>query len=227
MEAVVLAGGLGVRLRHILQNLPKPMAPIAGRPFLEILLSTLARKGFTRIVLSLGYKADYIQSHFGCQYEGMNLVYAIEEKPLGTGGGLRLAMDKVVSNHVYVFNGDSYLDLEIPEVEKQWNEDARPIIVGYYVPDVLRYGCLSYKGKLVNGFNEKKLSGPGIINAGCYVLNRNQLDTFPIGKKFSLEVDFLPEAVNCGKFDIFLTNGKFIDIGVPEDYLRAQKELIF
>lgn len=226
MEAIVLAGGLGTRLRLIVSDVPKPMAPIAGRPFLDLLLTALARKGFRRVILSVGFMAEKISGHFGSSHAGMKLVYVQEEQPLGTGGGLRLAMEQMASDHVFVFNGDTFLDLEVSAVEEQWLARRRPIIVGREVPDTARYGRLLAQDGRALGFMEKGVEGPGLINAGCYVLGRGQLDTFEIGTSFSLEIGFLAPAVARGEFDVFVTRGKFIDIGVPEDFLRAQTELV-
>ena len=117
MEAIVLAGGFGTRLKSVVFDLPKPMAPVAGKPFLERLLKSLAQKGFTRIVLALGYMAEKVIEHFGSRFEGMELVYEIESTPLGTGGAVRLALTQCLTDHVFVFNGDTYLDLEVSHVE--------------------------------------------------------------------------------------------------------------
>lgn len=225
MEAVVLAGGFGTRLKQAVPDLPKPMAPIAGRPFLEILLDSIARKGVRRTVLSLGYMADKIVQHFGGSYAGMELSYAVETSPLGTGGALRLALAQCEQDHVFVFNGDTFLDLEIDAVERQWQHDRHPIIVGREMPDTMRYGRLLVDGKRVVGFAEKGIAGPGLINAGCYVLSKDQLDSFPLNSAFSLEADYLSKMVCKTPFDLFVTSGQFIDIGVPEDYQRAQSEL--
>ena len=119
MEAILLAGGIGTRLRSVVPNLPKPMAPVAGRPFLEILLNSLAKKGFKRVVLSVGYMAEKVVSHFGYNFVGMELVYEIEETPLGTGGAVCKAIAQCNTDHVFVFNGDTYLDLEVAEVVAQ------------------------------------------------------------------------------------------------------------
>jgi D-glycero-alpha-D-manno-heptose 1-phosphate guanylyltransferase len=224
-EAIVLAGGFGTRLREVVADLPKPMAPIAGRPFLELVLRSLARKGFDRVILSVGFMAEKIMGHFGSQFDGLDLVYATEYQPLGTGGGVRLAMDAVRSDHCFVFNGDTYLDLEVDAVEQRWRSSGRSLIVGREVTDTARYGRLLVEGERVMGFTEKGVSGPGLINAGCYVFRRDQLDRFPLNHAFSLEADYLVGAVAEGAFDVFVTHGQFIDIGVPEDYFRAQTEL--
>lgn len=225
MEAIVLAGGFGTRLRQVVQDLPKPMAPVAGRPFLEILLTSLARKGFRRVVLSLGYMAEKVVAHFGDRFAGMELVYEIENTPLGTGGGVRQALTMCKADHVFVFNGDTFLDIEAADVESQWQTFHTPIIVGREVPDTLRYGSLDAAEGRVLGFAAKGVSGPGLINAGCYVLPQDILNGYPPGQPFSLESDFLAKVVRTQRVDLFVTNGRFIDIGVPEDYARAQNEL--
>jgi D-glycero-alpha-D-manno-heptose 1-phosphate guanylyltransferase len=225
MEAIVLAGGFGTRLREVVPDLPKPMAPVAGRPFLEILLTTLASKGFCRVILSLGFMADKVIAHFGEQFAGMELVYEVEDAPLGTGGAVRQALTRCREDHVFVFNGDTYLDLEVGDVEAHWQMHQVPIIVAREVPDTARYGRLDTAQERVIGFLEKGMAGPGLINAGCYVLPVAILNGFALGQTFSLESDFLAKTVGVQRTDLFVTNGHFIDIGVPEDYARAQSEL--
>jgi D-glycero-alpha-D-manno-heptose 1-phosphate guanylyltransferase len=226
MEAIVLAGGFGTRLRQLVADVPKPMAPIAGRPFLEILLSSLAQKGFSRVILSLGFMAQKISGHFGSEFSGMKISYVVEEQPLGTGGAIRLAIEHVSADHVFVFNGDTFLDLEVQKIEEQWSLNHRSMIVSREVSDTARYGRLLLADGKLDGFSEKGVSGPGLINAGCYVFSINQLDAFGVGTAFSIEADYLVPAASAGLFDIFVTHGQFIDIGVPEDFLRAQTELL-
>lgn len=225
MEAIVLAGGFGTRLRQVVPDLPKPMAPISGRPFLEIFLLSLSNKGFTRVVLSLGYMADKIVSHFGNSFSGMDLIYEIEEAPLGTGGAVRQALTRCSADHAFVFNGDTYLDLEVADVERYWHKHHVPIIVAREVSDATRYGCLDICNGRVKSFTEKGEAGPGLVNAGCYVLPVNLLNEFSLGQCFSLETDYLIKAVKSRHIDVYVTKGHFIDIGVPEDYARAQLEL--
>ncbi len=225
MEAIILAGGFGTRLRQLVPELPKPMAPVAGRPFLEILLSALACKGFKRVILSTGYMAEKISSHFGEQYAGMELSYVVEEQPLGTGGAVRLALTQCYEEHVFIFNGDTYLDLEVDAIEKLWQIHKRPIIVGREVLDTARYGRLLTATGSVSGFTEKGVAGPGLINAGCYVFCRHQLDSFQPYLAFSLETDYLATEVTHKIFDVFVTEGLFIDIGVPQDFQLAQTML--
>ena len=222
MEAIVLAGGFGTRLREVVPDLPKPMAPIAGRPFLEILLSALARKGFTRVVLSLGFMAEKIIAHFGESYEGIHLVYEVESRPLGTGGAIRAALTRCASDHVFIFNGDTYLDLEVHELESLWQSRRHPVIVVRKVPDTERFGRVEMSDGRVNAFLEKGMSGAGLINAGCYVLPKDALDDFALGQPFSLETEFFIKYLQRIRFDGFVTHGQFIDIGVPDDYVLAQ-----
>lgn len=225
LEGIILAGGFGTRLKTVIPDLPKPMAPIAGRPFLEILLHSLSRKGFTRIVLSLGYLADKIIGHFGKEFAGIELIYAVEYQPLGTGGAIRLAMEKCNEDHQFIFNGDTYLDLEIDAVEFLWQQQYSAIIVGREVSDTSRYGRLIIENDKVIGFSEKGVTGRGLINGGCYVLGKDQLNDFPVNSAFSFETDYLAKIIKNSPFSLFITSGDFIDIGIPADYARAQIEL--
>lgn len=225
MEAIVLAGGFGTRLREIVPDLPKPMASIAGRPFLEILFSMLARKGFTRVVVSLGFMAEKIILHFGDSYLGMNLIYEVELQPLGTGGAIRAALPHCLTDHVFIFNGDTYLELEVDELEHLWQVNRHPMIVVREVSDTARFGRVEMCDGRITAFLEKGMSGVGLINAGCYVLPKDTLDDYSLGQPFSLESDFFVKQLQSIRFDGFVTHGRFIDIGVPEDYALAQTVL--
>ncbi|AIP60498.1 nucleotidyltransferase family protein [Burkholderia pseudomallei] len=223
-EAIILAGGFGTRLRTVVSDVPKPMAPIAGRPFLEILLTRLSEKKFSRVVLSVGFMAEKIMSHFGDRFAGIDLAYSVESDPLGTGGALKATLPYCEGDHAFVFNGDTYLDLEVDELDDGWQTGGFPTIVARQVPDTGRYGRLVVDGGRVTGFAEKGVSGPGLINAGCYVLPKDIL-AGETAEAFSFETDFMSSAVQSRRFDVFVTRGQFIDIGVPEDFYRAQDEL--
>lgn len=222
IEVIILAGGLGTRLRAVVPDVPKPMAPVAGKPFLALLLRGLALQGVKRVIISMGYKAEAISNYFGTQFDGMELVYSMEDIPLGTGGALRSAFSLCHKDHVLVMNGDTYLDLNICMLENTWQRKRRPLIVAQEVMDTARYGRLEIKDGRVVDFGEKAVMGPGLINVGCYLFPTNLLDNFPVGQTFSLETDFLATAVRLTPFEVFNTHGRFIDIGVPEDYARAQ-----
>jgi D-glycero-alpha-D-manno-heptose 1-phosphate guanylyltransferase len=223
-EAIILAGGLGTRLRGVVSDVPKPMAPIAGRPFLEILLRRLSAKKFTRVILSIGFMAEKIMDHFGDHFAGLDLVYVIEDRPMGTGGALKMALPHCQGDHAFVFNGDTYLDLEVDQLEECWQAERVPMIVAREVPDTSRYGRLIIDSGRVTGFAEKGVPGPGIINAGCYVFPSDIL-AGESSEAFSIEIDFIARELATRRFNVFVTQGHFIDIGLPEDFYRAQNEL--
>jgi D-glycero-alpha-D-manno-heptose 1-phosphate guanylyltransferase len=221
-EAVILAGGKGTRLQSVVSDVPKPMAPIRGVPFLHGLIESLVRKGFTHIILALGYQADLISDYFGDVFLGVPISYVVESEPLGTGGALRLAMTACRSDHVYALNGDTYLAIDFDRVDALWRAHKQPILVGCAVDDVSRFGALVTEDDYVVSFSEKDKKGPGVINSGCYVLSANQLDFMPLHQPFSFEKDYLIQAVSRRVFRAFVATGFFIDIGVPSDYQRAQ-----
>lgn len=223
-EAIVLAGGFGTRLRSVVSDVPKPMAPVAGRPFLELLLGHLARNRFERVVLSVGYMAEAISAHFGDAWRGLRLEYAVEQTPLGTGGAIRSALARCGSSHVHVFNGDTYLGLDCAATETLWAACGAPIIVGLHVADTARYGRLEADddGRILRFLEKEASGGPGLINAGCYVLPREIAQEFPAAERFSFETDYLREAVGRRVFLMHRADAEFIDIGTPEDYSRAQ-----
>lgn len=223
-EAVILAGGFGTRLRAVVSDVPKPMAPIGGQPFLALLMAHLARNGFHRVVLSVGYLADAIVAHFGSEWRGMAVDYAREDAPLGTGGAIRAALARCHADHVHVFNGDTYLGVDCAVTEALWDVRRTPIIVARQVSDTARYGRLEVDADgYVTGFLEKAASGgPGWINAGCYVLPASIVDEFPPDDPFSFETGYLRDAVAHRPVLACPTDAEFIDIGTPDDYARAQ-----
>lgn len=224
-EAIVLAGGLGTRLKAVVTDTPKPMAPIGGRPFLSILLERLAAQGIGRVVLSVGYKASDIVNYFGKSFAGMEVDYEIEARPLGTGGAVRASLARCTSDPVLVLNGDTFLELDIATLNELWTLHHAPVIVARDIADTSRYGKLVTRDSRVVGFEEKSTGGPGLINAGVYLFPRALAERFPDAVNFALERDFLAHEVRCQEFRLFVSNGYFIDIGVPEDYARAQHEL--
>ena len=226
MQAIVLAGGLGTRLRGMVPELPKPMAPVQGRPFLAFILDRLVDAGFKVAILAVGYRREVIRSHFGERYRGLILRYSIEADPLGTGGAIRLAWSVTSASNVFVVNGDTYLELDYRGMlETHVRGEALLSMAVCHVPDAGRYGALDLRNGRICGFREKGPSGPGWINAGVYLLARQLLAHFPAQTAFSFEQDLLVAKVGALQPLAFVTNGLFIDIGVPEDYTRAQKLL--
>jgi D-glycero-alpha-D-manno-heptose 1-phosphate guanylyltransferase len=230
MEAIVLAGGLGTRLAARLVNVPKPMAPVAGRPFLEILLHQLARAGCTRVVLSVGHLHQVIENHFGTAFRGMAVDYAVESAPLGTGGALRAALGVVQEDSALVLNGDTFLDADYAAMLRFHQKEAAPMTMAVtHCADIARYGGVLIGGTAENlrvtGFEEKGRSGSGWINAGAYVLRRDLRWSAHLPEKFSFETDFLGPQIRPLAPAAFPVSGFFLDIGVPEDLDRAQTEL--
>ena len=225
LEAVVLAGGLGTRLSSVLDGLPKPMAPIGGRPFLEILLSGLREAGCPQVILSTGHGSQVIKQHFGDQFRGMRLRYSEEKDPLGTGGAIRQALSMIDGERGLVLNGDTVVTLDYAGMEREHVESGSQISIAVIeTADSQRYGKIVVSNGVVERFAEKSDSGRGLINAGVYVIDRS-VDWRSVGQKFSMEKDFLAPFVADLRPHAFVTSGYFIDIGIPEDYTRAQTEL--
>ncbi len=225
MQAIVLAGGLGTRLRGVVPDLPKPLAPVGGRPFLAIVLRQLSRHGFRSVVLSVGYRHEMIRDAFGERFEGLTLVYAVEEQPLGTGGAIRLAVRACDDRDVFVLNGDSYVELDFADMQTIHRESGAVLtLCAVEVPDASRYGRVLGENGCVIGFAEKSIAGPGLVNAGVYLMRRDLLEaTTPAA--FSFERDVLAARVAELRPRVYVSHGRFIDIGVPEDYARAQDML--
>lgn len=222
MEAVILAGGFGKRLRSTVPNAPKPMAKIAGIPFLEILLKKLHKKGFSRIIISTFYKAKIIKEYFGDSFLGMKILYSNDQKELGTGGALRAAEEMCKENHYYVFNGDTFFDIDIELMESFWSKNKKPIIVATKVRNCERFGTIKIERNYLVGFDEKNSNSGGLINAGCYLFPKNFLKDWELGQNFSLEKDLIQKIFQLNKIMCLKMEGLFIDIGIPEDYNRAQ-----
>lgn len=224
MQAIVLAGGLGTRLRSVVTDLPKPMAPVAGRPFLAWILDRLAQAGFDCVVLAVGYRHEAIEHHFGNAYRGIALDYSVEERPMGTGGAIRLAADRIGAWPVFVLNGDTFLDLDYRAMlDAHLQGRERMSMAVCQVADTTRYGALDLQDGHVRGFLEKGRPGPGFINAGTYLLSEGVLDRIPRDEPFSFEQQLLVPEVSAIRPAVFASDGLFIDIGVPEDYASAQQ----
>lgn len=224
MQAIILAGGLGTRLKSVVPDLPKPMAPVAGRPFLAWVLDRLVDAGFERVVLAVGHRHEAIREHFGEDYRGMALRYSVEHTPMGTGGAIRLAVDHVTALPVFVLNGDTYLELDYRTMLAAHQQSGASLSVAVCnVPDVSRYGALELEGNIIHGFHEKGRTGSGFINAGAYLLSTGTLQQIPVNVAFSFEQQLLvPHVVELQPM-AFRTEDRFIDIGIPEDFERAQQ----
>jgi D-glycero-alpha-D-manno-heptose 1-phosphate guanylyltransferase len=226
MEAIVLAGGLGTRLRSRVADRPKPMAEVAGKPFLAWLLDYLALQGVTDVILSIGYRGEVIADYFGERHGPLAVRYAVEDEPLGTGGAIRHALAESRRDPVWVVNGDTMLCLDYRAMAaRPRGAGAAMTMALRRVPDAARYGAVGLSGDRVSGFAATGKSGPGLINSGVYLLSQDLFLGHDLPTKFSFERDFLPLAVRRGLVAAFVTDAWFIDIGIPEDYDRAQSEI--
>ena len=225
MEAIVLAGGFGTRLKHILHDVPKPMAPVRGVPFLEFVLENLLRFDVKRAVLATGYKSDIIEKYFGDSYKGMALVYSVETIPLGTGGAMRLALERCSEEDVVVLNGDTYFDVDLNAMMDVHRKNGLPVTVAVkQMRNFDRYGTVLSVEGLITRFDEKTKTEEGVINGGVYIVNRSTFEGMSDGP-LSFEKDYLEKFVDEKRLGSFESEGYFIDIGVPEDYYKANKEL--
>jgi len=223
MEAIVLAGGLGTRLRSVVSDLPKPMAPIDDKPFLEYILKYLRKNGITRVILSVGYKWETIKEYFGNNFEDIELIYSVEDEPLGTGGAIKKAINEVNSDKVFIINGDTFFDVDLKNLVLK--DNSKLILSLKNMIDFDRYGCVeSDGGDFVTKFTEKGYKESGNINGGIYLASKGIFDEFNLSEKFSFE-EFMQVNFNELKISVKVFENYFIDIGIPEDYQKAQSEI--
>ncbi len=224
VSVAILAGGLGTRLRSVIADRPKVLAPVAGKPFLAHLLDRLADAGVRQVVLLVGYAADQVRSAFGDRYGGMELAYSVEPEPLGTGGALRFALPLFDHETVMLLNGDSSCDLNFAAFAQfHRTHDGMASIALTSVENAARFGRVVFGADgRVQHFEEKQPKpAPGWINAGIYLLNRSLIEAITPGCAVSLERDLMPDWVADGSVFGFAGGGRFIDIGVPESYAEA------
>jgi D-glycero-alpha-D-manno-heptose 1-phosphate guanylyltransferase len=225
MEAIVLAGGLGTRLRAAVPDLPKPMAPVNGRPFLERLLDYWIAQGVTRFILSIGYRHEAIAAHFGAAFHGSTITHVVEEQPLGTGGGLLLASGALMQAGPFmVLNGDTFFEvalMRLREFHAAHRADATLSL--FRTPQQGRYTGINVgKAGEIRSFGTGARGG--LANGGVYLMERSLLEggSWQPRSVLSLEEDILPVAVQAGKRVYGMEcAGRFLDIGVPDDYARA------
>jgi D-glycero-alpha-D-manno-heptose 1-phosphate guanylyltransferase len=225
-EAIILAGGLGTRLRSVTgTDLPKPMALIAGKPFLHHLLAQLKRWNVERVVLSVGHKYEIIRDAFTEHYLGMQIAYSIESEPLGTGGAIRQSLE-LISDSCFILNGDSYFNIALESLEDVFSINSADLVMALHgVEKSDRYGTVVMNEQhRVTQFNEKNYVAEGYINAGIYFTSTALLERLPQAKKFSFELDYLKPYSLRDKIYGVTGEGYFIDIGIPEDYRKANRD---
>lgn len=229
MQAIILAGGFGSRLQSVVSHVPKPMAEIADKPFLFYLISKLHQQKFKKIIFSVCYLKEKIIDYFGNNFFGIEIVYAVEDIPLGTGGAILNCWQYIDDNKpVFVFNGDSFLDVNLTKMLNfHLERNANFTISLKYMHKPYRYGLVEFnENNLVTNFKEKSTeTEEGYINSGIYILNPKILKDFDLPHKFSFEIDFMCKYFDKILLNVFRSNDYFIDIGIPEDYHKAQTEI--
>ena len=228
MEAIILAGGLGTRLRSVVPDLPKCMAPINGIPFISYLIDHLNKEGITNFVFSLGYKSEAFISLIEEKLPMKNFTVVIEDEPLGTGGAIKLACEKVKNENVIALNGDSLFKVNLKALMNfHLTNKANCTLALKPMKNFDRYGSVEVDTlNKIMSFKEKKFVEYGNINAGVYAINIPSFIQLPLTSKFSMEQDYLEKYTKEGFFNGFIQDNYFIDIGIPEDYARAQIEIL-
>lgn len=224
MEAIILAGGFGTRLSHIVSDVPKPMAPVNQKPFLEYIFNYLINNAVKHVVLAIGYKGDIIEEYFGNNYKGINITYSTEDTPLGTGGAIKKALNYCKNDNVFIINGDTFYDVNLNLMEDFHNNKESNLTVAVKIMhDFDRYGSVTIQDDKIIEFKEKKKTVSGKINGGTYVINKSVFGTIK-NESFSFEKLVL----ESGIVDLyaFESDGYFIDIGVPDDYYKAQEDFL-
>ena len=230
MQALVLAGGEGTRLRPLTLTTPKPVMPLAGRPFLSFMLDWAHGHRVDEVILSCGFMSDAVKSVLGDIYEGMRLRYVIEEEPLGTAGPVRLAYDEgLLEERLLVLNGDVLTDIDLTgELEQHERTGARATLALYPVEDTSSYGVVPTddEGRVEDFIEKGGGDAPSNrINAGAYVLERDVVESIPAGRAVSFEREIFPTLVGDGLYG-YAAAGYWIDIGTPERYLEATWDLL-
>jgi len=227
VKAIVLAGGLGTRLASVIGDIPKPMAPVGSRPFLEYLLDYLTEQRIEEVVLAVSYKWETIQEYFRDEYRGMRLHYSVEEEPLGTGGAIRKALSFVTDPDVVVLNGDTLFCVNLDKLMVAHRRDAAQLTIALKkMVECGRFGSVEVtNGSDISRFEEKGAVKAGWINGGTYMLDRALFERFPMPERFSFERDLIEPNIHRIRPRAFCSDADFIDMGVPEDYARAQHEI--
>lgn len=226
-EAVILAGGLGTRLKGVISDMPKPMAPINDIPFIKYLFDYLQDFNIERIILSVGYKFEVIEDYFGNSYKNSELIYAIENEPLGTGGGIANALSYANSDQVFLLNGDTFFKVDLFDLYNFHLKCNSELTLSLkYLQNFDRYGSVKTDNSKVVAFSEKQPLSEGYINGGVYVINKSIFKPHKQKKKFSFEKDIMESGIEKYSMHALICDRYFIDIGIPEDYELAQKELI-
>lgn len=229
MQAIILAGGLGTRLRSVINEQPKALAPIAGKPFLYWLIAYLQKQGVTNFVFSLGYLHEQLELFLKNEFPTLNYQTVVEKEPLGTGGAIKLCLSFCSDEHIMLVNGDTFFELNIESFYRNFIETSADCSIALTpMQHFDRYGSVTITNdNIITQFNEKKYCESGLINTGLVLFKKSvfESETSSIGEKFSFEKDFIEPNITKLKVTGYIADGYFIDIGIPEDYQKAQTEV--
>lgn len=226
MECIVLAGGLGTRLSGVVSDVPKCMAPVAGEPFLAHILRFLELQFVDHVIFSLGYKHEVVIEWLRQKAFTFKTSWVIEQEPLGTGGGIKMALNKAKEKEVFVLNGDTMFDVDLRAMQAEFNREQKAMLALKPMQNFERYGSVQLdEANRIIAFEEKQFKEEGLINGGIYLLNGAKENFAAFPKKFSFEKEFFEPEVAGKTLQGYVSDSYFIDIGIPEDYYRAQTEL--
>ena len=225
-QAIVLAGGFGTRLQTVLRDVPKPLAPVRGLPFIHYILRWLEENGVQRVIASTGYLADKMEEGFRRYAGKLEMVFLREDSPLGTGGAIYRALREARNGGVFVLNGDTYFPVDLNQFQREAERLGGSIAIALRrVADVARYGAVDLNSGRIVAMNEKGRGGPGLVNAGLYLLPADLWQRMPMPGVFSWETDFMqPKAPVLGAAGVVL-DAPFLDIGTPESYAEVETVL--
>jgi D-glycero-alpha-D-manno-heptose 1-phosphate guanylyltransferase len=226
-EAIILAGGLGTRLRDSVPDLPKCMAPVAGRPFLFYVINYLRSQGIEKFIFATGYMHEIIEEYLNTQFPTLNFECSVEKEPLGTGGAIQLVLSKATGQDLVIANGDTLYKVDLHKASLfHVRQQAECTILLKPMLNFDRYGVVETNAdNLVDNFKEKQYYQKGNINGGIYLLNKDKFLDEAFLSKFSFEKDYLEKFCKVRRISGQIQDEYFIDIGIPEDYNRAQREL--
>jgi D-glycero-alpha-D-manno-heptose 1-phosphate guanylyltransferase len=226
IEVIILAGGLGTRLREVVKDVPKPMATICGKPFLWYIFDWLKEYKVRLAIVSAGSGSEKIIEYFGRKFQGIPVFYAVEEFRLGTGGAVMYALRYTQGENVLIVNGDTYFPVDLNNFSLfHKNNKGKISLALKLMRDFSRYGSVECHNNIITRFNEKKYCNDGLINGGIYLINRTFIEAKNLPEIFSFEKELLEKEAGSGNLGCMVFDNPFIDIGVPEDYYRAESFL--
>jgi len=228
-EAIILAGGKGTRLRSVITDIPKCMAPVQEKAFITFILDFLNDAHFSKVIISVGYLKEYIINNLGNSFKNIEIAYSMEESPLGTGGAIKAALELCKNDNVFVLNGDTYFRPELKLMAKEHETKQADITIAVkHMNDVSRYGSVNFNNtQEITSFCEKnQKTSAGFINGGIYLINKS-IFHHHTASIFSIENDFFKNKINVLKMQVHISDAFFLDIGIPEDYSKASVLLNF